>query len=69
MTVTFPYLIAPLQPPIANEDTRSLAAWVFDNWRNWKRSDADGERPLNVDELVAIRAAVEKIAWHGARVH
>jgi hypothetical protein len=68
-TPPWPYLTVPLQPPIADANTRDLCHWVFSNWRDWRRPDGDDERVLNTDELIVIRAAVERLAWCGTRVH
>jgi hypothetical protein len=65
----WPFELAPLSPPLADDNARSLCAWVFDGWSGWTKSDGPDERPLNGDELIVIRSAVERIAWFGVRIH
>jgi hypothetical protein len=67
--INFPFEVTPLSPPIASATTCDLARWVLDSWSTWRRPDGDGERLFNADELLKIRAAVERIAWCGTRVH
>jgi hypothetical protein len=67
--INFPFEFTPMQPPRADANTCDLCSWVFSNWRTWTRRDGPGERPLDTNELIAVRAAVERYAWHGARIH